>query len=54
MFQRLQRIAAVPHCSVEEMLATTVDAALPQTPDVPAEVADELAALTVVVPHVLD
>lgn len=45
--QRLRRIAEVTHRSVTEVLANTVDAALPQTPGVPAEVADELAVLAV-------
>ena len=47
IFRRLRRIAEATHRSVEDVLATTVDAALPQTPGVPAEVADELAALAV-------
>lgn len=45
IFRRLRRVAEVTHRSVEDVLATTVDAALPQTPGVPAEVADDLAAL---------
>lgn len=46
IFRRLRHIAEVTHRSVEEVLATTVDAALPQTSGVPAEVADDLAALS--------
>ena len=45
IFRRLRHIAEVTHRSVEDVLATTVDAALPHTPGVPAEVADDLAAM---------
>ena len=41
IFRRLRHIAEVTHLSVEEVLATTVDAALPQTPSVPPEVAHD-------------
>ena len=47
IFRRLRHIAEVTHRSVEDVLATTVNAALPQTPGVPADVADDLAALSV-------
>ncbi len=47
IFQRLQHIAEVTHRSVEDVLATTVDAALPQLPDIPADVANDLAAMAV-------
>jgi hypothetical protein len=46
IFRRLRHIAEVTHRSVEDVLATTVNAALPQTPGVPADVADDLAALS--------
>jgi predicted transcriptional regulator len=46
IFRRLQHIAEVTHRSVEDVLATIVNAALPQTVGAPAEVADELAAMT--------
>lgn len=45
IFRRLRHIAEVTHRSIEDVLATTVDAALPQTPGVPPEVADDLAAM---------
>jgi hypothetical protein len=45
IFRRLRHIAELTQRSVEEVLATTIDAALPQTPGVPVEVADDLAAL---------
>ncbi len=47
IFRRLQQIAEVTHRSVEEVLATTIDAALPPAPNVPVEVADDLASLAV-------
>ena len=46
IFHRLQRMAQVTHRSVEEVLATTVDVALPPASDIPADLADELAAMT--------
>ncbi len=45
LFQRLQRVAQNTHRSVEDVLSTTVNTALPSTPDLPAELADELAAM---------
>lgn len=46
LFQRLQRIAEVTHRSIEDVLTTTVNAALPTTPDLPVELADELTAMS--------
>jgi hypothetical protein len=45
LFQRLQRIAEVTQRSVEDVLTTTVNVALPPMPDIPADLADELAAM---------
>lgn len=45
LFQRLERIAAVTHRSVEDVLTTTVDVALPPTPNISPDLADELAAM---------
>lgn len=45
-FRRLQRVAEITHRSVEEVLTTTVNVALPHDPDLPADLADELAAMT--------
>jgi hypothetical protein len=39
-------VAEITHRSVEDVLATTVNVALPQIPDLPADLADELAAMT--------
>src|SRR5919202_1317083 len=47
IFRRLRHIADLTHRSVEDVLATTVDAALPPTSGVPADVADDLAALAI-------
>jgi hypothetical protein len=47
IFRRLRYVADMTHRSVEDVLATTVDAALPPTPGVPTDVADDLAALAV-------
>jgi hypothetical protein len=46
IFRRLQHIANATQRSVEDVLATTVDVALPQTPGIPADIADDLAALS--------
>jgi hypothetical protein len=46
IYHRLQRVAEVTHRSVEDVLATTVDAALPPDPDLPADFAAELSAMT--------
>jgi hypothetical protein len=45
LFQRLKRAAELTHRSVEDIAITTLEAALPPTPDVPDEIADELAAM---------
>jgi hypothetical protein len=47
LFQRLKRAAELTHRSVEEIAATTLDAALPSHPNLPAEIANELAAMQV-------
>lgn len=46
LFQRLKHIAELTHRSVEDVLTTTVNAALPASPDIPPELANELAAMT--------
>ena len=46
LFQRLERIAEATHRSVEDVLATTVNAVLLPTPDIPTDLADELVAMT--------
>ena len=46
IFRRLQRVAEITHRPVEEVLATTINVALPQDPSLPADLADELAAMT--------
>jgi hypothetical protein len=45
LFQKLQHIAEVTHRSVEDVLTTTVNAALPSTPDIPTDLANDLAAM---------
>ena len=45
LFQRLKRAAELTHRSVEDIAATTLEAALPLTSDVPDEIANELAAM---------
>lgn len=45
LYDRLKRAAELTHRSVEDVLATTVNAALPPDPALPAEVVDDLAAL---------
>ncbi len=45
LFDRLKRAAELTHRSVEDVLASTVNAALPPDPALPAEVVDDLAAL---------
>jgi hypothetical protein len=45
LFQRLQRLAKHTHRSVEDVLAATIDSALPPDPSLPPELADELAAM---------
>lgn len=46
IFHRLQRIAEATYRPVEDVLATTVSVALPQNPNLPSELADDLAAMT--------
>jgi len=41
----MKRAAELTHRSVEDVLASTVNAALPPDPALPAEVVDDLAAL---------
>ncbi|MBM3225670.1 MAG: hypothetical protein FJZ47_17975 [Candidatus Tectomicrobia bacterium] len=45
LFLRLKRAAEVTHRSVEELAATTLAAALPLAPDLPPEIAQELAVM---------
>jgi hypothetical protein len=45
LFQRLKRVAELTHRSVEEIAATTLEAALPLASDVPPEIANELTAM---------
>ncbi len=46
IYDRLKRAAKLTHRSVEDILVTTIDAALPPDPNLPAELADNLAALS--------
>ncbi len=46
VYRRLQHIAEMTHRSVEEVLVSTVNVALPAVPDLPDEVSDELAAMS--------
>ena len=45
IFHRLQRVAEMTHRPIEDVLATTVNVALPQAPDLPPQLADDLAAM---------
>ena len=45
LFLRLKRVADLMHRSVEDIAATTLEAALPLVADVPPEVACDLAAM---------
>jgi hypothetical protein len=45
VFRKLQKAADLTHRSVEELLAATVNATLPESPDLPDDLADELAAM---------
>jgi hypothetical protein len=45
IFRRLQRAAELTYRSVEEVLATTIEANLPFSPDLPSDLAHELAAM---------
>ncbi|MEZ4769189.1 MAG: hypothetical protein R2844_12285 [Caldilineales bacterium] len=46
VYRRLQRAADLTHRSVEEVLVSTVNIALPASEDIPSKVADDLAAMT--------
>jgi len=46
LYDRLKRAAELTHRSVEDVLATTVNAALPPDPGLPVDLADSLAALS--------
>ena len=46
IYRRLQRVAEHTHRSVEDVLASSVNVALPADPDLPSELADEMAAMT--------
>ena len=45
LFQKLKRVADLTHRSVEEVAATSLEVALPADQNLPAELADELAAM---------
>ncbi len=45
IYRRLRRAAELTYRSVEDVLTTTVDAALPPAPDLPPDLADDLAAM---------
>jgi hypothetical protein len=45
LFDRLKKAAELTHRSVEDVLASTVNAALPPDPTLPAELVDDPAAL---------
>ena len=45
IYRKLQRAADLTHRSVEDLLATTVNAALPELPGLPDDLTDELAAM---------
>ena len=47
VLNRLRRVAELTYRSVDDVLASTVSAALAAPPDVPSELADELAAMHV-------
>lgn len=46
IYRRLRRAAELTHRSVEDVLTTTVDAALPSSPDLPSDLADDLSAMS--------
>ena len=46
MFRHLQRISEITHRPVENLVITTINAALPLDPSVPTDVANELAGMT--------
>ncbi len=45
VYRRLKQIAEITHRSIEEVLVSTVNTALPIEPNLPVQVADELAAM---------
>ncbi len=45
LYVRLQRIAKVTHRPIEEVLSSAIDVALPEEEGLPADLADELAAM---------
>lgn len=45
VFQKLERAARLTHRSVEDVLVATLNAALVETPDLPTDLATELAAM---------
>lgn len=47
LFQKLKRAADLTHRPVEEIAATSLEAVLPTTPGLPADIAEELAAMQV-------
>ena len=46
IYRRLRRAAELTHRSVEDVLTTTVDVALPSTPDLPPDIADDLSPMS--------
>jgi hypothetical protein len=46
LYRRLQRVAEVTCRPIEEVLTTTIDVALPELPDIPADLAADIAAMT--------
>lgn len=49
LIKKLKRAADMTHRSVEEIAATSLEAVLPPSPDLPAGIADELAAMHLLV-----
>jgi hypothetical protein len=45
LFERLKRAAELTHRTVEDIAATGLEAVLPPTPNLPPDIADELAAM---------
>jgi len=45
IFRKLQQAAELTHRSVEDVLVMTVNAILPESPDLPGDLANELAAM---------
>lgn len=45
LFQRLKRAADITHRSIEDIAATSLEATLPPSPDLPPDIGDELAAM---------